>query len=106
MIMFDNPTDKWICARCKWERDDKPESWSTCPNCDGDTWVEPHHKAWTTTPPTMPGLYRAIEKRGSERWVEIDDLLSPWLFGVDYPLDLTDFNHWLGPLPDPEPPKE
>ena len=66
---------------------------------------------WTTTPPTQGGLYKARQKGVGTLWVEVWSLSGGWLpliktFGSDVDSGLEDFTHWLGPLPEPEPPTE
>ena len=66
---------------------------------------------WTTEPPTQTGLYRAIAKdNGMAYWVELTDLgnigiFSVYYFGNNVMYSVSDFTHWLGPLPVPEPPE-
>jgi hypothetical protein len=67
-------------------------------------------QGWTTELPTQTGLYRAIaEDNGLAYWVELSDLadigvFSVRYFGNDVDYSVSDFAHWLGPLPVPEPP--
>src|SRR5689334_11329068 len=106
MILFDNPTDKWVCASCRYETKEHLGDWDTCPNCDGNVWAEPHYKAWKTEPPTVEGWYWVkIENRGVKAYYL--DGKPP--YNCFYHLSSGGlaqgplvFTHYLGPLPIPE----
>ncbi len=60
---------------------------------------------WTTEPPTVEGLYFAKHKKGDgPMWVYFDgkEVLH---FDYEGAADVSDFSHWLGPIPEPGPPK-
>lgn len=63
---------------------------------------------WRAEPPNEPGHYRAINKLGHGIWVDVRKIKDRMF--VDYgggdTAELSDFTCWLGPLPEPEPPKE
>jgi hypothetical protein len=64
---------------------------------------------WTTTPPTDDGRFWAKWKDGKVDCVELSwslatNKLEAWVVGREYTYDLSDFSHWLGPLPVPEAP--
>lgn len=60
-------------------------------------------KEWTTEPPTQAGLYFACQS-GIVYWVEVlGNLTVDNPRGDGFPLE--DYSHWIGPLPQPEPPK-
>lgn len=65
---------------------------------------------WSTDPPTEDGWYWAYDDE--RNWLDMvyclvpasgDDIYQIWRDGYSY--DLSDFTHWLGPLPLPEPPR-
>lgn len=62
---------------------------------------------WQTDPPTEPGHYRAINRLGRGAWVDVRKIKDH--IYVDYgdgnAVELFNFDYWLGPLPEPEPPK-
>lgn len=62
---------------------------------------------WTVDPPTEPGHYRAIDKLGRGVWVDVRKIKDHVYvdYGDGNAVELFNFTHWLGPLPDPEPPK-
>jgi hypothetical protein len=69
------------------------------------------YTGWTTTPPTEPGFYWAVDHQGDVDcvWLSDDDQipgawLGVWVTGIEYPYALADFSHWMGPVPVPEPP--
>jgi hypothetical protein len=67
---------------------------------------------WTTTPPTVEGWYWALDVL----FQHIEPVYVEWSipdrkFIVNQmrngkEMELSDFSHWLGPLPVPEPPNE
>lgn len=69
---------------------------------------------WTITPPTTTGLYWAFD---GDEVVPVDVYVNGlggtarlvgFELGNDYttPRKLSDYSHWIGPLPVPEPPEE
>ena len=69
---------------------------------------------WTTEPPTREGWYWAINKDDREIWLYRvfradhggnDKPLEAWVDQYES-MRLSDFSHWLGPLPVPAPPSE
>jgi hypothetical protein len=80
---------------------------------DGETGIDIQGMRWTTTPPTeesQEGWYWLyVSDRGTnERYVSIE-LITIWDIDskeIEFS-DITfkDVTHWLGPLPQPEPPK-
>lgn len=64
---------------------------------------------WSKTPPVVPGWYWTVFA-GSVEIACVDthhntERLYATLTGSEFPYDLDDFPHWLGPLPTPEPPE-
>src|SRR5689334_8816845 len=110
MILFDNPTDKWVCASCRYETKEHLGDWDTCPNCGGNVWAEPHYKAWKTEPPTVEGWYWYFGYKKDEppypEYVYFDEEengLCINVLGFSLRVD-REKRYWLGPLPIPEPP--
>jgi hypothetical protein len=65
-------------------------------------------KGWTTDPPTVEGLYRAINRDGFAYWVAVHQYEGKYLvsrMGYGHDITLDNYTHWLGPLPIPEPPR-
>jgi hypothetical protein len=62
---------------------------------------------WTASPPTEPGKYWAKNKDGSIEILDVDSWSkSAYRPGQNGSVLKSDFTHWLGPLPEPEPPTE
>lgn len=63
---------------------------------------------WTTKPPEQDGIYWAMYK-GAPRIVELYYLIHGPLranvIGMEISFGLSEFTHWLAPLPPPEPPQ-
>ena len=68
---------------------------------------------WKTAPPTKPGWYWARDKETFLQIVRVfladhgnaGNRLEVWLDTYESE-ELSDYTHWLGPLPVPEPPDE
>lgn len=86
--------------------------WDTCPNCDNFDWLpigtrNPKH--WTTQPPTEPGFFWAWTRDGRECVVHAvlnPDGLHFYETGNGWNYSVSDFTHFIGPLPVPEPPEK
>lgn len=64
---------------------------------------------WTTTPPTAPGWYWAADAGRTPIIVIVAESakgLRAFFISDDESFDLDYWSHWLGPLPEPEMPKE
>jgi hypothetical protein len=67
---------------------------------------------WTTAPPTVKGWYWARTNKGKPYIVKVDEFglgisgnLWVYVVGTDKAIDLDFVDYWLGPIPEPEPPK-
>lgn len=63
---------------------------------------------WTTTPPTVEGYYWVTKRRGGIAVVQVVKGLKGRLVvdNGEYEEEFQDWQAWLGPLPEPEPPTE
>lgn len=62
---------------------------------------------WTTTPPTVEGWYWVKEKGNGFTMAFVKykrGHFEIWIDG-EYRNDYEEYTHWLGPLPEPEPPQ-
>lgn len=62
-----------------------------------------HLGPWSTEPPTVDGYYFACTERG---WIGIVDVIvsSGVAYGWYSLHSISEFIHWIGPIPKPEPP--
>lgn len=63
---------------------------------------------WTTNVPQKSGIYFAVQKdKEFIDCVEVDVKDScVFLHGYDMAYRISDFTHWLGPIPEPEKPEK
>ena len=67
--------------------------------------IEGRGFVWTKEPPTIDGWYWAM-RLGVPEMVSVELPLVWWPVGGDPMIRLSEFSHWLGPIPFPEPPTE
>jgi hypothetical protein len=62
---------------------------------------------WTTETPKKPGIYWAKQRDGDIEIIDIDSWSkSAFRTGQNGSVLKTNYTHWLGPIPAPEPPTE